>query len=93
MPKIDKWTKQPADVEDYDVSYVDYLEARGDTGDIHTVVAEPGITVVLSTLVAGVVKVWLSGGTDKEDYKITVTLETTGGRTKQVEFVVRVRES
>lgn len=89
---LEKWIKQPADVSDYDVSFVEYLALRTDTGESHTVSATAGITVESSTLVDGVVKVWLSGGTSGNTYRITVTLTTTGGRVKQVEFDIKVKE-
>jgi len=48
--------------------------------------------LVSSNLVAGVAKVWLSGGTTGTTYKITATLTTTGGRIKQHEILVKVKE-
>ena len=89
---LDKYTKQPADTEDFDISFVDYLIARDDTGSSLTVTVDDGITLVSSNLVAGVAKVWLSGGTTGTTYKITATLTTTGGRIKQHEILVRVKE-
>jgi hypothetical protein len=89
---LDKYTKQPADTEDFDISFVDYLIARDDTGSGLTVAVDDGITLVSSNLVAGVAKVWLSGGTTGTTYKITATLTTTGGRIKQHEILVKVKE-
>lgn len=89
---LEKWPKQPGETEDYDVSFVEYLAARSDTGISHTVVADDGITVEESALADGVVKVWLSGGTSGVTYKVTVTLTTSGGRIKQAEFQVKVKE-
>lgn len=88
----DKFDKQPAEVQDYDIDFNEYLTAMADTGDSHTVVAATGITVDASTLAAGVVKVWLSGGTHGTNYKITATLTTTGGRVKEHEILIRVRD-
>ena len=93
MAILGKATKQPIEVQDYDVSFVDWLAALTDTAASHTVTAETGITVDSSTLTAGVVKVWLSGGTDGTTYKITAKIVTTGGRTKEDEFKVRVKET
>lgn len=89
---LETWEKQPADEEDFDVSYVAWLAARNDTAESVAVTVPDGITLVASTIVAGVVKVWLSGGTDKTTYRITVTLTSTGGRVKQAEFDVKVKE-
>lgn len=93
MSILAKFTKQPADVQDYDISFVEWLAGFSDTGATVAVTAETGITLLSSTLVAGIVKVWLSGGTDLISYKITVTLTTTGGRVKQVEIVIKVKET
>ncbi len=91
---LEKWPKQPDDIEDYDVSFVDYLAARSDTGASHTVAISPsgGATILASTLTAGVVKVWVTGGVSGTEYKITVTLTTTGGRVKQAEVSIKVKE-
>jgi hypothetical protein len=85
--------KQPADVQDYDVNYNPYLTKFADTGSTVVVAADTGITVAATTLTSGVVKVWLSGGLDGYTYQITTTLTTSGGRVKQHEFAVKVRNS
>lgn len=84
--------KQPGDTQDYDANYNPYLTGLTDTGASVDVSADTGITLDSSALVSGVVKVWLSGGVDGETYIITVTLTTTGGRIKQHEFAVKVRD-
>jgi hypothetical protein len=38
------------------------------------------------------VKVWLEGGVDGTTYKVTVIIETEGGRVKEYDFNIRVRE-
>jgi hypothetical protein len=45
-----------------------------------------------SSLAGGVVKVFVSGGVDGVDYKVSATITTAGGRIKQGDFVVKVRE-
>lgn len=96
MPILEKYTKQPADVQDYDVDYNTlYLNELGDTAPGPTgltVIAEAGITVASSSLTAGIAKAWLSGGTHGTTYKVTFTVVTTGGRTKQAEISVKVKE-
>jgi hypothetical protein len=47
---------------------------------------------VSSSLADGVVKVWLSGGTDRQKYKVTARLTTDGGRVKEADIAVRVKE-
>ena len=93
MPALEKFTKQPADVQDYDISFVDWLEALGDTALAVVVTADAGITQpIAAAITLGVVKVWVSGGTNGQSYKLTITLTTTNGRTKQVEIVIKVKE-
>ena len=87
-----RFTKQPADTQDYDIDFNEWLTGFADTGASHVVAVDTGITKVASTLTAGVVKVWLSGGVDGTSYKVTATLNTTGGRIKQAEITVKVKE-
>lgn len=88
-----RFIKQPADMQDYDIDFSEWLAGFADTGISHVVEVEAGITLVANSLVAGVVKVWLSGGSDGSIYKVTATLTTTGGRIKQAEITVRVKET
>lgn len=88
-----RWKKQPADAQDFDISYVTYLTDFADTAAGVVVTADTGITILGYTLDAGIVKVLLSGGTDGSKYKVTLTLTTTAGRAKQAEFYVRVKET
>jgi len=95
MSILGKFEKQPADTQDFDVDYRDWLAGMTDTApgpDGVVVEADVGITIIASTLVDGIVKVWLSGGEDGATYKITTTVTTTDGRTKQAEFRVKVKE-
>ena len=93
MAILEKFSKQPLDVQDYDVSYVEWLDSLSDTAVSCAVVVEPGITLDAFGLSAGVVKVWLSGGTTGASYKVTTTVTTTGGRVKEAEIVIKVKES
>ncbi len=97
MPILAKYTKQPADEQDYDIDFQsEFLSGLNDTapgpGGVQ-VSAEAGINIDSFSLSNGRVKVWVSGGTSGESYKITVTLNTTLGRTKQVEILVKVKET
>lgn len=85
--------KQPADFDDCDVDATDYLFAIGDTLVACEVDVEPGITIEANTVVGSTVKIWLSGGVDGRRYKVTARLITAGGRTKEVELVIRVKET
>lgn len=87
-------TKQPADVLDYDVSFAHWFPL-GDTITTATATVDPeGELSADSVQVSGlVVKVWISGGLDAKTYKVTVRATTAGGRVKETEFKVRVRDS
>lgn len=92
---MDKFTKQPADIDTVDVSFVDYLTERADTGqEVATVITGPdsALTNPANSLLGGVAKVWLSGGTNGATYKVTVTLTTVAGRIKEHDFNVKIKE-
>lgn len=92
MGILAKFVKQPADIQDYDIDFNEYLTANSDTAASHTSTVDAGITKQSSVMADGVVKVWLSGGTSGETYKVTVTVTTTAGRVKQAEIAVKVKE-
>lgn len=92
MAILGKFTKQPVEVQDYDIDFTDYLAGQNDAAVSHTVTAETGVTVLSSALTAGVVKVFVSGGEDGSSYKVSATVTTQGGRVKQGDILVRVRE-
>lgn len=90
---LGKFTKQPAEILDYDVDFTDWFSNRTDAPVSFVVVAETGITVLSSTRVGNVVKVILSGGTNGTKYKITVRVTTTpGSLVKEADFTVTVKE-
>lgn len=85
-----KFTKQPNDVLDYDIDLTEWI-ATGDTVTNTTVTAETGLTVTVSNGTTTTPKIWCSSGTDGTVYKVTVTVTTDHGRTKEVDFKVSVR--
>ena len=93
MAVLGTFTKQPAEVQDYDIDFSEWLAALSDTAISHVVTADAGITLGATTLAAGVVKVWLSGGLTGTSYKITATITTAGGRTKEDEIKIKVKEA
>src|SRR5574337_1291442 len=76
-------TKGPNDTQDYDFNYTLWLSSLSDTGASSSVTASTGITLQSSSLSNGIIKVWLSGGTDGQTYTITAQITTTGGRIRQ----------
>lgn len=99
---LGKFSKQPAETLDYDIDFSEFL-ADGDTlvsvGDppvpspLNVVVDQPGMTLGPTFVLNGkTVKQWVSGGTNGVKYKVTITVTSNGGRVKQVEFVIRVKD-
>jgi len=88
-----KFEKQPSEIQDYDIDFSEYLDALTDTASSATVTGEIGITVNAFALSGKVVKVWLSGGDNGETYKITVRLTTSGGRVREADIKVKVKEA
>ncbi len=85
--------KQPADQLDYDVDYGRWLP-DGDAVTMAETSVEPQGELIIDSvqLTDRTVKVWISGGVDGGTYKITVTASTSGGRIKEADFRIRVRE-
>ena len=95
MSILAKFEKQPADVQDFDIDFSEWLTDMGDTarGPAGLMVeAKAGLTILAQTLTDGVVKVWTAGGTDGTTYKITATVTTAGNRVKQAEINIKVKE-
>jgi len=99
---LGKFVKQPAETLDFDIDFAEFL-SDGDTlvtaGDppapdpLSVVVSPAGLTLGLTLVRNGtIIKQWVSGGTDGQKYKITITATSNAGRVKQVEFIVRVKE-
>ena len=92
---MDIFTKQPADILDYDADFTPWLP----DGDMVTsaiavvdVVGDLAIDAVGISVDGMIIKVWVSGGLNNGRYKITVTGTTAHGRTKEVDFIIRVRD-
>lgn len=89
---IGNFTKQPVEVNDYDLDYSEWLTA-GDNVQAATVDVMPaGLTVESVFINDPRIKVWVSGGSDGVQYKLTVTMTSADGRVKQDEFKIRVKE-
>lgn len=87
------YTKQPDEVLDYDIDYTDWLD--GDTLlGAEAAVSPSGELTVLDPMpiVGDRVKIWASSGVSGGSYKVEVTITTNGGRVKQDEVRIRVKE-
>ncbi len=89
---LGNFNKQPAEVVDYDIDYSEWLTAGDNVQSAAVVVSPAGLTVESVFVNDPRVKLWLSGGTDGQRYKLTVTTTTADGRVKQDEFSVRVKD-
>lgn len=105
MSIVAKVKQQPADVQDYDISYDEWFPTT-DKITWATVTCSPTFPGLVSpTCVIDstkrIVKVWMyAGGTTGVDYKLTVTARTTDDgniasserRVKEAELVIKIRE-
>lgn len=89
---LGRFSKQSAEVLDYDVDFTDWFSNRTDTPASFTTTAETGITVVASSRSGNVVKTVLSGGTNGTKYKVTVRLTTSASLVKEADFTVTVKD-
>ncbi len=86
-------TKQPADQLDYDVKFDRWLPDGDYITSGNAVLDKTGELVIDSISITDqVIKVWMSGGVSGTTYKITITAATAGGRIKETEFRLRVKE-
>lgn len=87
-----KYTKQPIEVQDYPFDFREYLQAANDTADSYAVTAAEGVTVESSSIDRGVVRAFISGGVSGKAYKLSATVTTKGGRVKQLDIQLKVKE-
>lgn len=96
---LDRKEKQPVEIKDYPINYAEWLVESSDT--LSNVTAnitcitdsdDTSLTVHNLTLAPTAVSVWLAGGTDGHRYKVSVTVDTVGGRKDQSEFIVKVKD-
>ena len=84
-----QFTKDPSAILDWAFDWTDWLAAAETITD-HTITADTGLTVDSSTEDAGVVTVWLSGGTAGENYKVACLITTSAGRTDERTIWIKV---
>jgi hypothetical protein len=90
---LDTFEKQPADKQDFDIDYADYLTSLADTAVsvVSVTVDNPGLTLSAFSLIGTTVKVWTTGGVDGTSYKITSLVRTAAGREKEYDIIVKVK--
>lgn len=99
---LGKFKKQPAETLDYDIDFSEFftdgdvIVSAGDPpvpSPLDVTVAPAGLTIGPTFVLGGTtIKQWLSGGTNNTTYKVTITVTSNGGRVKQVEFQVKVKD-
>lgn len=92
MP-IDSFPMQPGEVQDFDLLFGEYLTLMADTPSGHVVNPLPtGINLVNSEIVGQNIKVWISAVVTGR-YKVTARMSTTGGRTREHEILILVKDA
>ena len=84
-----QYTKDPSAILDWAYDWTDWLAAAETITD-HTITADTGITVDSSTEDAGIVTVWLLGGTAGVNYKVACLITTSAGRTDERTIWIKV---
>lgn len=92
MAILSTFEKQPSEIQDYDIDFSEWLAAFPDTATDYTVTVDAGITKGDTSMTGGVVKVWLSDGTSGTTYKVAAKITTAGGRVKEDEIKIKVKE-
>lgn len=84
------FAKDPNAVLDYSVDWSRWL--AGDEISTSEWIVPAGLTKITDTMTTTKTTVWLSGGTADQSYTVTNRIVTTGGRTEDRSFVVKVEE-
>ncbi len=84
------FTKDPNAVLDYSVDWSRWLD--GDTIATSAWTVPAGLTKVSDANTTTKTTAWLSGGTADQSYTVTNRITTTGGRTEDRSFIVKVEE-
>jgi len=82
------FTKDPDAILDYSVDWAKWL--AGDQINTSDWTVPVGLTKTLDATTATKATVWLSGGAAGQSYTVTNRITTTGGRTEDRSFIVKV---
>ena len=88
---IDVILKAPADVLDYDFDFARWMPSGDTLNAAAAVIANSTATVQKIDRSETLARVWIQGGADGDNGKLTVTVGTVGGRTKTVAVALKVR--
>jgi hypothetical protein len=84
------FAKDPNAVLDYSIDWTRWL--AGDQVATSEWLVPTGLTKVADSKASALATVWLSGGTAGQSYTVTNRVTTTGGRTEDRSFTIRVEE-
>lgn len=85
--------KQPAEYLDYNVDFTEWMPADDQIASATVAVLPEGeLTVDTISIATPIVKFWAAGGITGKTYKLTIKITTEGGRIKEDELKIRVRE-
>ena len=90
--------KQPWEHKDYDADYQywltdgDFILSATATVVCLTNPADTALTIEVLDIRPSVVKTWLSGGTDRAKYKVTIRALTNATRGIECEIVIAVKD-
>lgn len=87
-----KFDKQPSEVLDYDIDASEWLPSGDNVIGASVTVDNATLVVDKTTINDDRIKIWLSSGTDGITYKVTTKINTEDGRTKEVDFSVKVKD-
>lgn len=82
-------TKDPNDVDSFGINWATRLD--GDLISSSDWIVPTGVTEDSASNTTTTTTIWLSGGTDGDDYELTNRITTTGGRTLDQTVKLRVR--
>jgi hypothetical protein len=89
---MESYTKQPTERLDYDIDFTAWLPNGDAIISTATSSAPAGLTIYVTDATTIIPKVWVAAGLDKKSYIVSVTVETNQGRTKEVNFKVKVKD-
>lgn len=85
-----RWTdKDPNDVDSFGINWATRLD--GDLISTSDWIVPTGLTEDSASNTTTTTTIWLSSGTDGDDYELTNRITTTGGRTLDQTVKLRVR--
>ena len=84
------FVKDPEAILDYSLDWGPWL--NGDEIDTSNWTLDSGITRVTDDNTTTTTRIFLSGGTAGQNYTVTNTVGTIGGRTDERSFEIRVRQ-